>query len=180
MHGLLRPAFNHHYAKSLLYNFKFSSVIVGKESSVFGDEASESDEEDIKEDEDGTAAFSSSWLPGNDKYCSFSLFIFHWQPHLGILKHIRSTQISLYFLSDECFAFRIKQEPTETKRKRKKHQKERTAVDDDIVEDLVLSSDEDLPSSDSPSAGKNADVDNGLPKKQNRKPKHKTKRLKRN
>ncbi|KAI5401454.1 nucleolar complex-associated protein 2 [Lathyrus oleraceus] len=118
-----------------------SSVIVGKESSVFGDEASESDEEDIKEDEDGTAAFSSSWLPGNDK---------------------------------------IKQEPTETKRKRKKHQKERTAVDDDIVEDLVLSSDEDLPSSDSPSAGKNADVDNGLPKKQNRKPKHKTKRLKRN
>jgi hypothetical protein len=30
--------------------------------------------------EDGTAAFSSSWLPGNDKYCSFSLFIFTDKP----------------------------------------------------------------------------------------------------
>ncbi|CAK8574066.1 unnamed protein product [Lathyrus sativus] len=75
---------------------------------------------------------------------------------------------------------KIKQEPTETKGKRKKRQKERKAVDDDVVEDLVLSSDEDLPSSDSPSAGKNANVDNHLSPKQNRKPKHKTKRLKRN
>jgi hypothetical protein len=50
------------------------------------------------------------------------------------------------------------------------------------VEDLVLSSDEDedLPSSDSPSAGKNADVDHHSSPKQNRKTKHKTKRLKRN
>jgi len=51
------------------------------------------------------------------------------------------------------------------------------------VEDLVLSSDEDedLPSSDSPSAGKNANADHHLSPKQNRrKPKHKTKRLKRN
>lgn len=77
------------------------------------------------------------------------------------------------------FAFRIKQ-PTETKGKRKKQQKERTAVDDDVVEDLVLSSDEDEPSSSGPSAGKNDNVDRHLPSKQNRKPKHKTKRLKRN
>jgi nucleolar complex protein 2 len=91
------------------------------------------------------------------------------------------TQISSYFLSEECFAFRIKQQqPTETKGKRKKHRKEREAIDEDIVEDLVLSSDEDLPSSDSPSAGKNADVDQHLSPKQNRKPKHKTKRIKRN
>jgi nucleolar complex protein 2 len=48
------------------------------------------------------------------------------------------------------------------------------------VEDLVLSSDEDLPSSDSPSTGKKADVDQHLSPKQNRKPKHKTKRIKRN
>jgi nucleolar complex protein 2 len=89
-------------------------------------------------------------------------------------------QISSFFSSEECFAFRIKQQPTETKGKRKKHQKERKAVDEDIVEDLVLSSDEDLPSSDSPSTGKNADVDQHLSPKQNRKPKHKTKRIKRN
>ncbi|GAU14818.1 hypothetical protein TSUD_50300 [Trifolium subterraneum] len=121
-----------------------SSVLVGEESSVFGDEASESDEEDAKMNEDGTAAFSSSWLPGNDKI--------------------------------------KQQEPTETKGKRKKHQKERKAIDEDVVEDLVLSSDEDedLPSSDSPSAGKNADVDQHLSPKQNRKPKHKTKRPKKN
>ncbi|XP_004497388.1 nucleolar complex-associated protein 2 isoform X2 [Cicer arietinum] len=117
-----------------------SSVLVGEESSAFSDEASASDEEDARKNEDGTAAFSSSWLPGNDK---------------------------------------IKQ-PTETKGKRKKQQKERTAVDDDVVEDLVLSSDEDEPSSSGPSAGKNDNVDRHLPSKQNRKPKHKTKRLKRN
>jgi len=73
----------HHYDRGFLYNLKFSSVLVGEESSVFGDEESASDEEDTKENEDakenvdGTAAFSSSWLPGNDKYCSFSFFIFH-------------------------------------------------------------------------------------------------------
>ncbi|GAU20642.1 hypothetical protein TSUD_230560 [Trifolium subterraneum] len=119
-----------------------SSVLVGEESSVFGDEASESDEEDAKMNEDGTAAFSSSWLPGNDKI--------------------------------------KQQQPTETKGKRKKHQKERKAIDEDVVEDLVLSSDEDedLPSSGSPSAGKNADVDQHLSPKQNKK--HKTKRPKRN
>ncbi|PNX83752.1 nucleolar complex protein 2 [Trifolium pratense] len=138
-----------------------SSVLVGEESSVFGDEASESDEEDAKMNEDGTAAFSSSWLPGNDKYHSSSLFIFTDKASC-IHKHT------------------IKQQPTETKGKRKKHRKEREAIDEDIVEDLVLSSDEDLPSSDSPSAGKTADVDQHLSPKQNRKPKHKTKRLKRN
>lgn len=136
-------------AKQKNDSLKESSVLVGEESSVFGDEESASDEEDTKENEDakenvdGTAAFSSSWLPGNDK---------------------------------------IKQQPTEPKGKRKKHKKEKTAIDDDVVEDLVLSSDEDedLPSSDSPSAGKNADIDHHSSPKQNRKTKHKTKRLKRN
>ncbi|XP_061343100.1 nucleolar complex-associated protein 2 [Gastrolobium bilobum] len=66
--------------------------------------------------------------------------------------------------------------PTETKRKKRKQQKDR-AIDDDVVEDLVLSSDEDWPSSGSPSAGKDDNVDH-LPPKQKRKQKHKTKRLK--
>lgn len=48
------------------------------------------------------------------------------------------------------------------------------------MEDLVLSSDEDMPSSHSPSAGKNDDADH-LPSKGKRKQKkHKTKRLKKN
>ncbi|XP_020209987.1 nucleolar complex protein 2 homolog [Cajanus cajan] len=113
-----------------------SSVIVGEESSKFGNEISESDEEDARKNEEGAAVFSSSWLPGNDS--------------------------------------KIKQ-PTETKRKRKKQQKEK-AIDDDVVEDLVLSSDEDFPSSHSPSE-KNDNIDH-LPPKQKRKQKHRTKRLK--
>lgn len=113
-----------------------SSVIVGEESSKFGNEISESDEEDARKNEEGAAVFSSSWLPGNDS--------------------------------------KIKQ-PTETKRKRKKQQKEKT-IDDDVVEDLVLSSDEDFPSSHSPSE-KNDKIDH-LPPKQKRKQKHRTKRLK--
>ncbi|XP_027365417.1 nucleolar complex protein 2 homolog isoform X2 [Abrus precatorius] len=114
-----------------------SSVLVGEESSIFGNEISESDEDDAKRNEEGAAVFSSSWLPGNDSKA----------------KH-----------------------PTETKGKRKKKQKERV-IDDDVVEDLVLSSDEDLPSSESPSAGKNYEVDD-LPPKQKRKQKHRPKRLK--
>lgn len=113
-----------------------SSVIVGEESSKFGNEISESDEEDARKNEEGAAVFSSSWLPGNDS--------------------------------------KIKQ-PTETKRKRKKQQKEK-AIDDDVVEDLVLSSDEDFPSSHSPSE-KNDKIDH-LPPKQKRKQKHRTKKLK--
>lgn len=84
------------------------------------------------------------------------------------------------YLSERWFAFRIKEDPTETKGKRKKKQKER-AIDDDVVEDLVLSSDDDLPSSNSHSAGKNDAIDHLPPKqnkKQKRKQKHKTKRLK--
>ncbi|TKY50583.1 Nucleolar complex protein [Spatholobus suberectus] len=73
-------------------------VLVGEESSKFGNEVSESDEEDARKNKEGAAVFSSSWLPGNDS--------------------------------------KIKQ-PTETKRKRKKQQKEK-AIDDDVVEDLVL------------------------------------------
>ncbi|KAL9316922.1 hypothetical protein ACSQ67_013439 [Phaseolus vulgaris] len=43
-----------------------SSVIVGEESSKFGNEISESDEEDARKNEKGAAVFSSSWLPGNE------------------------------------------------------------------------------------------------------------------
>ncbi|KAL2968628.1 hypothetical protein AAZX31_15G038400 [Glycine max] len=55
-----------------------SSVLVGDESSKFGNEISESDEEDARKNEDGDAVFSSSWLPGNDsKYDSlFPFFSF--------------------------------------------------------------------------------------------------------
>jgi len=47
------------------------------------------------------------------------------------------------------------------------------------VEELVLSSDEDMPSSHTPSAGKNVDADH-LPSKRKPKQKHRTKRLKKN
>ncbi|CAL0316285.1 unnamed protein product [Lupinus luteus] len=43
-----------------------SSVLVGEESSIFGKEISESDEEDDRKNEKGSAAFSSSWMPGTD------------------------------------------------------------------------------------------------------------------
>ncbi|XP_047165075.1 nucleolar complex-associated protein 2 [Vigna umbellata] len=43
-----------------------SSVLVGEESSKFGNEISESDEEDARNNEKGAAVFSSSWLPGNE------------------------------------------------------------------------------------------------------------------
>eukprot|EP00256_Glycine_max_P054825 XP_014621788.1 LOW QUALITY PROTEIN: nucleolar complex protein 2 homolog [Glycine max] len=43
-----------------------SSVLVGEESSKFGNEISESDEEDARKNVDGAVVFSSSWLPGND------------------------------------------------------------------------------------------------------------------
>ena len=64
--------------------------------------------------------------------------------------------------------------PKETKRKKRKHQKDR-ATDDDVVEDLVLSSDD----GDEPSAGKSDNVDHVPPKqKRKQKQKHKPKRLK--
>ncbi|KAI4306718.1 hypothetical protein L6164_029972 [Bauhinia variegata] len=51
-------------------SLKESSVLVGEESSVFGNKISESDEEDDEEDarknEEGAAVFSSSWLPGTE------------------------------------------------------------------------------------------------------------------
>lgn len=53
---------------------KLSSVVVGEDSSVFGDEIPASDEEDAGKNEDGTAVFNSSWLPGNNsKYASLFL-----------------------------------------------------------------------------------------------------------
>ncbi|XP_019441613.1 PREDICTED: nucleolar complex protein 2 homolog [Lupinus angustifolius] len=116
-----------------------SSVLVGEESSIFGKEISESDEEDDRKNEKGSTAFSSSWMPGND-------------------------------------ANEVK-EPKEKKRKKRKQQK--GAIDDDVVEDLVLSSEDDEPSSESPPAReKDNDTGKRAPPKQKRKQKHKAKRLK--
>ncbi|XP_048425596.1 uncharacterized protein LOC125470488 [Pyrus x bretschneideri] len=42
-----------------------SSVLVGEHSSVLGSKGRESNEDDTR-DEEGTAVFSSSWLPGKD------------------------------------------------------------------------------------------------------------------
>ncbi|KAM1055234.1 hypothetical protein ACFX13_029473 [Malus domestica] len=42
---------------------EYSSVLVGEHSSVFGSKGRESDEDGTR-DEEGTAVFSSSWLPG--------------------------------------------------------------------------------------------------------------------
>ncbi|KAM2056215.1 hypothetical protein TB2_028372 [Malus domestica] len=44
---------------------EYSSVLVGEHSSVFGSKGRESDEDGTR-DEEGTAVFSSSWLPGKD------------------------------------------------------------------------------------------------------------------
>ena len=55
---------------------KFSSVLVGEESSVFGKEMSDSDEEDARKNEEGAAVFSSSWLPGTGNDSQYdSLFL---------------------------------------------------------------------------------------------------------
>ena len=88
--------------------------------------------------------------------------------------------VSCMFIGVSFFVVLLRtKQPEETKGKRKKQQKEK-AIDDDVVEDLVLSSDEDMPSSHSPSAGKNDDADH-LPSKGKRKQKnHRTKRLKKN
>jgi len=59
---------------------RFSSVIVGEESSKFGNEISESDEEDARKNEKGAAVFSSSWLPGNESKYDYSFLFFSSKP----------------------------------------------------------------------------------------------------
>lgn len=95
-----------------------SDVIVGEDSAVFGKNAPSSDEEEDEADrnEKGAAAFSSSWLPGSD--------------------------------SKEKEAEEEEEKTKKKKRKRKsqaeKKQVEEGAGEDDVVEDFVFSSDEEV------------------------------------
>lgn len=89
-----------------------SSVVVGAHSSVFGKKLPDSDEEDDTRNDDGTAAFSTSWLPSRDSKT------------------------------------KVVKEDNSKKRKREKGKPDEVALDEDIVEDLVLSSDEDSTSDD--------------------------------
>lgn len=112
-----------------------SSVLVGERSSVFGNKIPESDEEEDIGNEEGTAVFSSSWLPGtNPKYG-------YWISHIFLF-----TFCFCNIISPCCWFFRDKQ-PEDLNKKRKKKRKmeqlEEIAMDEDVVEDLVLSSDED-------------------------------------
>ncbi|GFZ18217.1 Noc2p family [Actinidia rufa] len=87
-----------------------SSVLVGANSSVFGSKQiseNDGDGDDDTRNEEGTAAFSSSWLPGIDSKTE--------SPKVEEKK----------------------------KKKRRKVSQEEAAFDEDVVEDLVLSSDED-------------------------------------
>ncbi|RWR92651.1 nucleolar complex protein 2 [Cinnamomum micranthum f. kanehirae] len=91
-----------------------SSVLVGAESSMFSSKVSKVEENEIETDNvEGTAIFSSSWLPGRDS----------------------------------------KNSAKKAKRSKKQSQKQQHDVgpDEDVVEDLVLSSDEGESMSDSPS-----------------------------
>lgn len=109
-----------------------SSVIVGAESSVFGKKLAESDEENDDAGDDGTAVFSSSWLPGKES--------------------------------------RGKPPKEDKKKKNKKRSKSQPeeALDEDIVEDLVLSSDEeDEHVDDSPTDGE-VQTQKGNPKRKNK------------
>ncbi|KAF8041037.1 hypothetical protein BT93_B3072 [Corymbia citriodora subsp. variegata] len=112
-----------------------SSVLVGEKSSVFGEQMSDSDEEDDAINERGAVVFSSSWLPGSDSTV---------KPP------------------------KVEEDGKKKKKKKKKRnteQLEGLASDEDILEDLVLSSDEDEEMRDSPVSEKNGDGEKGLPAK---------------
>ncbi|KAM1472528.1 hypothetical protein ACFX13_029474 [Malus domestica] len=81
-------------------------VLVGEHSSVFGSKGRESDEEDDTRDDEGIAAFNSSWLPGKDSKA---------EPPKDVKKK---------------------------KRKRKTECQDRVDMDEDIVQELVLSPEE--------------------------------------
>ncbi|XP_058090200.1 nucleolar complex-associated protein 2 isoform X2 [Magnolia sinica] len=111
-----------------------SSILVGADSSVFGSKVKEIDEEDDTENPKvGAAAFSSSWLPGNDK---------------ATIKKSKSSK--------------------------RQHQKQlEVGPDEDVVEDLVLSSDEDEPVNDySLSTDEGHEVENSPLKQNSKKRKH--------
>lgn len=79
---------------------RFSSVLVGEESSKFGNEMSESDEEDAGKNVEGAAVFSSSWLPGNDsKYGSFFLF------SLSLANSVAHTYTRIIHALNPCTTF---------------------------------------------------------------------------
>ncbi|GFZ20749.1 Noc2p family [Actinidia rufa] len=117
-----------------------SSVLVGANSSVFRSKISENDddnEDDDTRNEDGTAAFSSSWLPGIDS----------------------KTKLPI--------------EEEKKKKKRRKAPQEEAAFDEDVVEDLVLSSDEDE-DEDTFSPGPDAEAEPVSPKQKSKKRKPST------
>ncbi|XP_030458614.2 nucleolar complex-associated protein 2 [Syzygium oleosum] len=113
-----------------------SSVLVGEKSSVFGEQMSDSDGEDDAINEQGAAVFSSSWLPGSDS---------------------------------KVKPPKVEEDGKKKKKKKKKRnteQLEGLASDEDIVEDLVLSSDEDGEMRDSPFSENNGDGNKEVPAKQ--------------
>ncbi|XP_048425587.1 nucleolar complex-associated protein 2-like [Pyrus x bretschneideri] len=116
-----------------------SSVLVGEHSSVFGSKGRESEEEDDTRDDEGIAAFSSSWLPGKDSKA---------------------------------------EPPKDVKRKKSKRKTEcqdQVAMDEDIVQELVLSSDEEDGSLADTSSADEDGVEKPAPSKQeSKKPKRST------
>ncbi|XP_068311021.1 nucleolar complex-associated protein 2-like [Pyrus communis] len=116
-----------------------SSVLVGEHSSVFGSKGRESEEEDDTRDDEGIAAFSSSWLPGKDSKA---------EPPKDVKKK---------------------------KRKRKTECQDQVAMDEDIVQELVLSSDEEDGSLADTSSADEDGVEKPAPSKQeSKKPKRST------
>lgn len=114
-----------------------SSVLVGEKSSVFGEQMSDSDGGDDAINEQGAAVFSSSWLPGSD------------------------SKVKPPPKAEEGGSKKKKK-----KKKRSTEQVEGLASDEDILEDLVLSSDEDEEMRDSPFSEKNGNSKKELPAKQ--------------
>ncbi|KAG8635082.1 hypothetical protein MANES_17G118000v8 [Manihot esculenta] len=105
-----------------------SSVLVGENTIVFGNKASEmnEDEDDDVENEKGAAIFSSSWLPGRESRAKPS-------------------------------------KEKKEKKKKTKGQQEAATLDEDIVEDLVLSSDEDGSVDDSLASSEDEDEESTSP-----------------
>lgn len=131
----------------MFFFFVNPSVLVGEKSSIFGTKIPESDEDEgDSRNEEGAAVFSSSWLPGGDpKYGH----------QIRSLAHFLLPSGSILILQRYCFyrARPPKDSDKKRKKKRKTEELEGVAMDEDVVEDLVLSSDEDDSLSDTPSDG---------------------------
>ncbi|XP_065877234.1 nucleolar complex-associated protein 2 [Euphorbia lathyris] len=114
-----------------------SSVVVGERSSTFGNRVPEFEDDDGNDNDDdddksgkGAAVFSSSWLPGGESKAK------------------------------EDSKEKEKTEKKKKKKKKKKgEQQEDLALDEDVVEDLVLSSDEDVSANESLSSSDDDDDD---------------------